>query len=102
MKTFALWAASFCAGAVAGLGGAWFVLAAMAGFPNRSGGGSWDLGPVTYPLVCFPAYVIAQWLTFACIDPEKGRKRAVLSAAIGATLYVVCVFGFAKAGGYRG
>lgn len=102
MKTFGLWAASFCAGAVAGIGIALFVLVAMAGFPNRAGGGSWDIGPVSYPLVGFPSYAMAQWLTFVCLDPENGRRRAVLSAAVGATLYVVCVFGLAKAGGYKG
>lgn len=66
-----MWSASFASGALVGLLGSWLILDIMAGFPNRKSGGSWDIGPIAFPVMGFIAYLLAHSLCYVTIDEEK-------------------------------
>jgi hypothetical protein len=103
MKAASIFMVSFAVGAVGGIVLASICLYAMAGFPNRSGGGSWDIGPVVFPVMAAPAYLLAHPIIYAAFQGRSSAtQRATLAAFLAAVLYALVVWAVARAQGYHG
>jgi hypothetical protein len=103
MKGFSSFVVSLGIAAVCGFMVGGLILWAMAGYPNRTGGGSWDLGPVLYPIFALPGLVLTHAVAFAIFSSSKfTEKRWMLSAFVGSLGYAGIIAGIALSGGYKG
>ncbi|MEM1156616.1 MAG: hypothetical protein AAGH72_00020 [Verrucomicrobiota bacterium] len=103
MKVFLEFLGSLLIASILGLVLGEIILHAMAGFPNRSGGGSWDLGPVLIPMFAFPVFILFHGIQFFALNLESFKQnRFSYSLAISTIVYASSIYLIALALGYRG
>lgn len=103
MRALASYIGSLLLAAVGGLFAGEFILYAMAGMPNRSGGGSWDIGPVIFPIISLPMLIIGHAVVFGILSQAKFHGYRLAGTAVGgAAGYVIGMILVAVGNGYKG